>query len=92
MKYGFIGLGNLGGHLAASLLREGFSVCVTDIDAKLAERLLAAGATWGATPQEVAAQSDAVFTCLPSPAVSEMVLMKMLETAKPGMDWIEMST
>lgn len=92
MQYGFIGLGNLGGHLAASLLREGFSVCVTDIDPKLADRLLKAGAVWAETPQEIAAQSDAVFTCLPSPAVSEMVLHKMLETAKPGMDWIEMST
>ncbi len=97
MRYGFIGLGNLGGHLAASLLREGFSVCVTDIDPTLGERHVAMGATFVATPQEVASQSDAVFTCLPSPAVSEMVLHKMLETANsskdsPGMDWIEMST
>ena len=32
MKYGYIGLGNLGGHLAASLLRNGFDVTVNDID------------------------------------------------------------
>ena len=82
MKYGFIGLGNLGGHLAASLLREGFSVCVTDIDPKLGDRHVAMGGVFLGTPQDVAAQSDAVFTCLPSPAVSEMVLHKMLETAK----------
>ena len=28
MKYGYIGLGNLGGHLAASLIRKGFDVTV----------------------------------------------------------------
>jgi 3-hydroxyisobutyrate dehydrogenase len=92
MRYGFIGLGNLGGHLAASLLRGGFDVCVSDIDPELAERHRAMGAHWAATPQEVARQCDAVFTCLPSPAVSEAVLNKMLETARPGMDWIEIST
>ncbi len=92
MRYGFIGLGNLGGHLAASLLRGGFDVCVSDIDPKLAERHIATGAHWVATPQELARQCDAVFTCLPSPAVSEAVLNKMLETAQPGLDWIEIST
>ena len=32
MRYGYIGLGNLGGHLAASLLRNGFAFTVNDID------------------------------------------------------------
>ena len=91
MRYGFIGLGNLGGHLAASLLREGFAVTVHDRDQRLAERHLAAGAAWGASPEAVAEASDAVFTCLPSPAVSEAVLVRMLP-ALAGRDWIEMST
>lgn len=43
MRYGFIGLGNLGGHLAASLLREGFEVTVTDIDPALGKRHLDMG-------------------------------------------------
>ncbi len=91
MRYGFIGLGNLGGHLAASLLREGFAVTVHDRDPSLAARHLAAGAAWGASPEAVAAASDAVLTCLPSPAVSEAVLTAMLP-ALGGRDWIEMST
>jgi 3-hydroxyisobutyrate dehydrogenase len=91
VRYGFIGLGNLGGHLAASLLREGFSVTVHDRDPALAERHLAAGATWGATAEDVAGASDAVITCLPSPAVSEAVLTRVLPVLK-GRDWIEMST
>jgi 3-hydroxyisobutyrate dehydrogenase len=91
MRYGFIGLGNLGGHLAASLLREGFAVTVHDRDPALAERHLAAGAVWGASPEAVAEASDAVLTCLPSPAVSEAVLTAMLPRLA-GRDWIEMST
>ncbi len=92
MRYGYIGLGNLGGHIAASLQRAGFEVVVHDKDKALAERHVAAGATWAASPQELASLVDHVFTCLPSPAVSEAVLTQILETLKPGATWIENST
>lgn len=92
MHYGFIGLGNLGGHLAASLLRAGFAVTVHDRDPAPAERLLAAGAVWAASPADLAGAVDAVVTCLPSPKVSEIVLREVLTTARPGTHWIEMST
>ena len=39
MNYGYVGLGNLGGHLAASLIRAGHSVTVYDRDPALAGRL-----------------------------------------------------
>ncbi len=92
MRYGFIGLGNLGGHLAASLLRAGFKVTVHDTSPALAERHKKMGAEWAGTPAELAAVSDAVITCLPSPAVSGKVLGEVLTTIKPGSCWIEMST
>jgi 3-hydroxyisobutyrate dehydrogenase len=92
MKYGYIGLGNLGGHLAMSLIRNGFEVVVHDIDRSLGERHIAAGAVWAETPQALAAQVDHVFTCLPSPVVSEKVLKQILETLKPGSTWLENST
>jgi 3-hydroxyisobutyrate dehydrogenase len=92
MKYGYIGLGNLGGHIAASLQRAGYEIVVNDIDKALAERHLKAGAKWAATPAELAAQVDHVFTCLPSPAVSEKVLAGVLQGLKPGGTWIENST
>ena len=92
MKYGYIGLGNLGGHIAASLQRAGFEIVVNDIDNALAERHIKAGAIWAATPAELAAQVDHVFTCLPSPAVSEKVLAGVLQGLKPGGTWIENST
>ncbi|MCA0434156.1 MAG: NAD(P)-dependent oxidoreductase [Proteobacteria bacterium] len=92
MKYGYIGLGNLGGHLAASLQRRGFPLVVHDIDKSLADRHLAAGAAWAASPSELARQVDVVLTCLPSPAVSEKVLGEVLKGLKPGATWIENST
>ncbi len=92
MKYGYIGLGNLGGHIAMSLIRAGFDVTVNDIDKSLGERHLKAGAKWAASQQELGKQVDHVFTCLPSPAISEKVLMALLETLKPGSTWIENST
>jgi 3-hydroxyisobutyrate dehydrogenase len=92
MKYGYIGLGNLGGHIAMSLVRRGFDVVVYDINKALGDRHIAAGATWANSPAELAAQVDHVFTCMPSPVVSEKVLTEILTTLKPGCSWIENST
>ena len=92
MKYGYIGLGNLGGHLAASLLRNGLDVTVNDIDKTLGARHLKAGGKWADTPKALAEKVDCVITCLPSPAISEKVLAQILEGLKPGSTWIEMST
>ncbi|WP_422371292.1 NAD(P)-dependent oxidoreductase [Hoeflea sp.] len=92
MRYGFIGLGNLGGHLAVSLLKAGFEVTVNDLDPSLGRRHVEMGGVWAATPAELARDCDAIVTCLPSPAVSEKVLREVLTTAKSGATWIEMST
>src|SRR5271157_3379158 len=95
MRYGFIGLGHLGGHLAASLVKGGFAVTVHDLEPKAAERHLALGARWADSPAAVAAASDAVITCLPSPAASREVVTGpkgVLESLAPGGTWIEMST
>ena len=92
MHYGYIGLGNLGGHRAHSLVKKGYDVTVFDLDPSLAERHLKDGAKWAASPAELAAKVDAVFTCLPSPGVSEKVLGQILTTLKPGSTWIENST
>jgi len=43
MKIGFVGVGNIGHHLAASLVREGFSVTVFDLDKAAVDRLVAIG-------------------------------------------------
>lgn len=95
MRYGSIELGNLGAALAGCLVRAGFEVTVCDLDRARAEPLIAAGARFAATPKAAAAVSDAVITCLPSPAASAAVVTGpdgVLEGLASGGTWIEMST
>lgn len=92
MRYGYIGLGNLGGHLAASLIRAGFDVTVFDRDPHHALRFHEMGAKVAASAAELAGQVDHVFTCLPSPQASETVLAHILPAMQPGATWIENST
>ncbi len=92
---GYIGLGHLGVHLASSLVRAGHHVIVTDLNRSLADGLVAAGATWADSAAEVAAQSDVVFTCLPSPAVIDTVMCGpkgVLAGMRRGGTWIDNST
>jgi 3-hydroxyisobutyrate dehydrogenase len=95
MRVGFVGLGNLGGELAASLLRAGFALTVHDLDAGAMGSLVASGASAGTSPRAVARASTCVITCLPSPkAVSDVVSGPegVLEGLPPGGTWIDMST
>ena len=92
LHYGFIGCGNLGAGLSGSLLRAGFPLTVHDRDKSVAQPLIDAGAIWAETPAALAEQVDAVFTCLPSPAITEAVLAEILPGMKDGATWIETST
>ncbi len=95
MKIGFIGLGNVGGKLAGSLLRNGFDLTVRDLNRDVAEPILAAGANWADSPAEIALAVDMVITCLPNPRVSAAVMESddgVLTGLNPGSIWAEMST
>jgi 3-hydroxyisobutyrate dehydrogenase len=92
MRYGFIGLGRLGNHLAVNLARAGFELRVHDLDRESAETVLAAGARWSPTVKELAAQCDCLITCLPTPAATKAVIGEALPVMRPGTTWIEMST
>jgi nucleoside-diphosphate-sugar epimerase len=60
MRIGCIGLGHIGGHMAANLLAAGHEVTVHDLDRRAADSLLAAGASWADSPAATARASDAV--------------------------------
>ncbi len=95
MKIGFIGLGNVGGKLAGSILRNGYDLTVRDLDRDVAQKFLDLGAHWGESPRAMAEQCDLVITCLPSPAASAAVLEAedgILAGIGPGKIWAEMST
>jgi 3-hydroxyisobutyrate dehydrogenase len=95
MQVAFVGVGRLGGHLAASLLRAGFALSVYDRDREAARRLEEAGAEWADSPAAAAAEADVVVTCLPSPsAVADVIegLDGALTSLRGGATWIDMST
>ncbi|CAN0509846.1 unnamed protein product, partial [Discosporangium mesarthrocarpum] len=95
MKVGFIGLGNVGGKLAGSLLRNGFDLTVRDLDKDVAQRFLDGGAHWADSPKEMAEACDLIITCLPSPAASAAVMEAddgILAGLSEGKIWAEMST
>jgi len=92
LRYGFVGLGNLGRHLAVNLCRGGFEVGVNDLKPSAADAVLAAGARWVNSIAELAASSDCLITCLPSPAATAAVLELALPALGRGSTWIEMST
>ncbi len=95
MRIGFIGLGNVGGKLAGSLLRNNFSLTVRDLDQELVNEFVKKGAQKADSPIEVAEQSDVIITCLPHPKISAEVMEGengILGGLSKGKVWLEMST
>ncbi len=95
MKVGFIGLGNAGGKLAGSLLRNGFDLTVRDLNKEFVDEFVQRGAKSGSSPKEMAEHCDVMITCLPSPkACSEVMESKdgILAGLSKGKIWLEMST
>ncbi len=92
MKIGFIGLGNVGGKLAGSLVRNGMDVTVFDLNSEFVAQKVADGAKAGESAAHLMQLCDAVITCLPSPAASDAVVREMLPYVKAGKIWMEMST
>jgi 3-hydroxyisobutyrate dehydrogenase len=95
MKIGFIGLGNVGGKLASSLLRNKFDLTVRDLEKNLTNDFKNRGAKVSKTAKELAEQTDLIITCLPSPEVCAKV-MESTEGVINGLSknkiWLEMST
>jgi 3-hydroxyisobutyrate dehydrogenase-like beta-hydroxyacid dehydrogenase len=95
MRIGFIGLGTMGGRMAANLFKGGFVLTVHDKRQDAAAPLVASGARWAETPREVAAASEVVFTSLPEPADVEQVITGpngLLDGLAPGAACFDLST
>ena len=95
MKIGFIGLGNVGGKLASSLLRNKFELTVRDLDKNLTNEFLIKGAKVAKTNKELAEKVDLVITCLPSTKVCAEVMEAedgIINGLSKNKIWLEMST
>ncbi len=95
MKIGFIGLGNVGGKLAGSLVRNNFDVTVREIDQSLTNEFQKLGTKVAKSPKELAEKTDLIITSLPSPEVSAEVMESedgILNGLSENKIWLEMST
>ena len=95
MKVGFIGLGNVGGKLAGSLLRNKFDLTVRDLDENLTKPFVEQGARFANTAKELAEKVDLIITCLPSPEICSEVMEGsdgILNGLSENKIWLEMST
>lgn len=92
MHVGFIGLGNVGGKLSGSLLRNGVMLSVHDLNEDLVQGFVSRGARDGQSPSAMMQACDIVITCLPSPAASAQVVDQMMPFVTDGKIWLEMST
>ena len=95
MKIGFIGLGNVGGKLAGSLLRNNFDLTVRDLDNNLTQSFKDLGAKVANSSKELAEQVDLIITCLPSPKICAEVMEAedgVISGLSQNKIWLEMST
>jgi 3-hydroxyisobutyrate dehydrogenase-like beta-hydroxyacid dehydrogenase len=94
-KIGFVGLGRMGGNMAARFLAAGYPVFGEQRQRADADGLVEAGLKWCETPREVAELADVVFTSLPDDAVLELVASGddgILAGLSAGKVWVDMST
>ena len=95
MRIGFIGLGNVGGKLAGSLIRNNFKLTVFDLDEEIMNDFKSKGANTSKNPKELAEAVDIVITCLPSPDACKHVMESddgVIAGLSKDKVWLEMST
>lgn len=94
-KLGFIGLGQMGRHCAANLLKKAGSLVVYDINEAAATELATQGAQKAASASELGRTCDIVFFCLPNIEAVENILFGeggMGEAIEPGRIFVDLST
>ncbi|MFK4793682.1 3-hydroxyisobutyrate dehydrogenase [Sphingobium sp. ZW T5_29] len=89
----FIGLGNMGGGMAANLLKNGYAVRAFDLSASALDKARDAGAIPCASAEEAVAGADAVVTMLPAGKHVDAVYNgSVFAVAKPDTIMLDCST
>ena len=93
MKIGFIGLGNMGGGMAANLVKAGHDVLAYDLVPAALERASTAGCRVVTTAAEAVREAEAVITMLPAGThVRQVWEGDVIPNAAPGALLIDCST
>jgi 3-hydroxyisobutyrate dehydrogenase-like beta-hydroxyacid dehydrogenase len=95
MKVGFVGLGHMGGNMAARFLAAGYTVYGESRDRRHAQDLVDEGLNWRGTPREVADAADVVFTSVPDDDVLKTVASGpdgILAGLSARKIWVDVST
>ncbi len=92
MRVGVIGLGNIGGAIAANLVADGHEVAVLDRDPARVAALTQEGATPVENAAELARRSEITFLSLPTPAIVDAVASEWLGGANPDAVLVDLST
>jgi 3-hydroxyisobutyrate dehydrogenase-like beta-hydroxyacid dehydrogenase len=92
---GFVGLGHMGGSMAARLLAAGYPVHGMNRTRRRAEELIAQGLQWHDTPRDVTAAVDVVFTSVPDDEALQVAAAGpngILAGLTAGTTWVDVST
>lgn len=92
MRVGVVGLGNIGGAIAANLLADGHEVAVCDRERARQDALVARGAAPADGPAALAARAEVTFLSLPTPEIVDAVAGEWLEGAPQGSVLVDLST
>ena len=92
---GFVGVGIMGGRMAANLQKAGFKLVVHDLHRQAASHHLNAGAIWADSPRALASRADVIFSSLPEPPDVEAVALGpegLIAGMKPVAAYFDLST
>ena len=89
---GFIGIGNVGSHLANNLLKSKNNIYVYDKNIKSYSNLINLKNKPCKNLEEIAIKSQIIITCLPSPKAVKNVIKTISKYLNKNHLWIEMST
>lgn len=93
-RIGFIGTGVMGSGMAKNLMKAGYPVSIYTRTKKKAETLMKEGASWAASPKELAQGADVVISIVGYPKDVEEIYLgaKGVLAAKEGGILIDMTT
>jgi 3-hydroxyisobutyrate dehydrogenase-like beta-hydroxyacid dehydrogenase len=92
---GFVGLGHMGGNMAARYLDAGYTVYGEDREREQAQALIDQGLRWLESPRAVAEAADVVLTSLPNDEVVDSVAGGpdgIIAGLSAGKVWADLST